>query len=180
MGASGGVQATISQEGVQEFQVVRNSYSAEIGGASGGVVNIISKSGGNSFHGSAFGLFRSEKFDARNAFDFNPKGKSPFNRQQSGGSIGGPLKSKKTFFFTSVERFSQEKSSFINLLTDPTLFQVTTASQNATVRGQAAVLDFIAGSGATDAQKLGAAQLRSQLTTTTFPGTVKLFSDATG
>src|SRR5262249_48698723 len=79
IGASGAVQATISQEAVQEFQVVRNSFSAEFGGASGGVVTMISKSGGNSFHGSAFGLFRSEKFDARNAFDFNPKGKSPFN-----------------------------------------------------------------------------------------------------
>ena len=47
LGASGGVQATVSQEAVQEFQVVRNSYSAELGGAAGGVVNIVSKSGGN-------------------------------------------------------------------------------------------------------------------------------------
>ena len=121
IGASGGVQATISQEAVQEFQVLRNSYSAEFGGASGGVVNIISKSGANSFHGSAFGLFRDETFDARNFFDYNPDGKSPFSRQQYGGSIGGPIKNDKTFFFTSVERFSQEKTSFINLLTDPNL-----------------------------------------------------------
>jgi len=180
IGASGGVQATISQEAVQEFQVVRNSYSAEFGGASGGVVNIISKSGGNSLHGSAFGMFRNEKFDARNAFDFNPNGKSAFNRQQYGGSIGGRIKSDKTFFFTSVERFSQEKSSFINLLTDPTLFQVTTASQNATVRGQAALFDFIAASPAPDALKAGAAQLRGALTTTSYARTVKLFTDATG
>jgi len=180
IGASGGVQATISQEAVQEFQVVRNSYSAEFGGASGGVVNIISKSGGNSFHGSAFGMFRSEKFDARNAFDFSPSGKSPFNRQQYGGSIGGPIKSDKTFFFASVERFSQEKTAFINLLTDPTLFQVTTASQNATVRGQAALFDFITGSAAPDALKAGAAQLRGALTATNYARTVKLFNDATG
>ncbi|MGH9766107.1 MAG: carboxypeptidase regulatory-like domain-containing protein [Blastocatellia bacterium] len=180
MGASGGVQATISQEAVQEFQVVRNSFSAEFGGASGGVVNIVSKSGGNSFHGSIFGLFRNEKFDARNTFDFSPDGKSPFNRQQYGGSIGGPLKSDKTFFFTSVERFRQERTSFLNLLTDPTLFQVTTASQNATVRGQAALFDFIAGSAAPDALKAGAAQLRGALTTTNYARTVKLFTDATG
>jgi len=180
IGASGGVQATISQEAVQEFQVVRNSYNAEFGGASGGMVNIISKSGGNGFHGSAFGLFRSQKFDARNAFDYNPNGKSSFNRQQYGGSIGGPLKSDKTFFFTSVERFSQVKNSFINLLTDPTLFQVTTASQNATVRGQAALFDFIAGSGAPVALKAGAAQLRGALTTTNHPRTVQLFTNATG
>ncbi|MGH9847296.1 MAG: hypothetical protein ACREEM_52030, partial [Blastocatellia bacterium] len=180
IGASGGVQATISQEAVQEFQVVRNSYSAEFGGASGGVVNIVSKSGGNGFHGSAFGLFRAAKFDARNAFDFNPNGKSSFNRQQYGGSLGGPLKKDKTFFFTSFERFSQAKTSFINLLTDPTLFQVTTASQNATVRTQAALFDFIAASGAPDALKAGAAQLRGALTTTNSPRTVKLFTDATG
>jgi hypothetical protein len=180
IGASGGVQATISQEAVQEFQVLRNSYSAEFGGAAGGVVHIISKSGGNDFHGSAFGLFRDDTFDARNHFDFNPSGKSPFNRQQYGGSIGGPIKSDKTFFFTSVERFSQEKTSFINLLTDPTLFQVTAASQNATVRNQAALFDFIAGSGAPDALKAAAAQLRGALTTTSFPRTVKLFTDATG
>jgi Carboxypeptidase regulatory-like domain len=180
IGASGGVQATISQEAVQEFQVVRNSYSAEFGGASGGVVNIISKSGANNFHGSAFGLFRDDAFDARNHFDYNPDGKSPFNRQQYGGSIGGPIKGDKTFFFASVERLSQEKSSFINLLTDPTLFQVTTASPNPTVRNQALLFDFIAASNAPDALKAGAAQLRGALTTSNYPRTVNLFNDATG
>ncbi len=117
--ASGAVQAMVSQEAVQEFQVVRNSYSAEFGGASGGTINIISKSGGNSLHGSMFGYFRDQRFDARNAFDYNPKGKSPFNRQEYGGSVGGPIARDKTFFFTSIERLSQEKTSFINLLTDP-------------------------------------------------------------
>ncbi|MGH9751392.1 MAG: carboxypeptidase regulatory-like domain-containing protein, partial [Blastocatellia bacterium] len=179
IGASGGVQATISQEAVQEFQVLRNSFSAEFGGASGGVVNIVSKSGGNAFHGSVFGLFHHEKLDARNPFDFNPEGKSPFNRQQYGGSVGGPIRRDKTFFFTSIERFDQEKTSFLNLLGDPTLFQVTTASKNATVRGQAALFDFIAAN-APDALKAGAAQLRGALTTTNFPRTVKLFNDSTG
>src|SRR5262245_15214498 len=178
--ASGAVQAMVSQEAVQEFQVVRNSFSAEFGGASGGVINIVSRSGGNSFHGSLFGLFHHEKFDARNAFDFNPKGKSPFNRQQYGGSFGGPIARDKTFFFASIERYDQEKTSFINLLNDPTLFQVTTASQNATVRNQAALFDFIAGSAAPDALKQGAAQLRGALTTTNYPRTVGLFTDASG
>jgi Carboxypeptidase regulatory-like domain len=123
LGASGGVQATLSQEAVQEFQVVRNSYSAELGGAAGGVVNIVSKSGRNNFFGSAFGLFRDKAFDARNVFDLNPNGQSPFNRQQYGGSFGGPFRQDKTFFFTSVERLSQEKTSFINLLGNPSMFQ---------------------------------------------------------
>ncbi len=173
MSASGGVQATVSQEAVQEFQVVRNSYSAEFGGASGGVVNIVSKSGSNELHGSLFGLFRNQTFDARNAFDFNPNGKSPFNRQQYGGSIGGPLRKDKTFVFGVVERLSQEKTTFINLLTDPTLLQVSTTASNATVRQQAQLFDFITNSAAAPAAlKTGAATLRANLTTSNFARTV--------
>ncbi len=111
---SGGAREVISQEGVQEFQVNRNSYNAEFGGASGGIVNIVSKTGSNDFRGSVFGYFRDKRFDARNAFDFNPDGKSPFNRQQFGGSDGGPIKRNKTFFFTSAEFLTQEQTTFIN------------------------------------------------------------------
>ncbi|MBP6824335.1 MAG: carboxypeptidase regulatory-like domain-containing protein, partial [Acidobacteria bacterium] len=107
LSSSGGVQATVSQEAVQEFQVVRNSFSAEFGGAAGGVVNIVSKSGANKYFGSAFGLFRNQALDARNAFDFNPSGQSPFSRYQYGGSVGGPIKQDKTFFFLVAERLDQ-------------------------------------------------------------------------
>jgi len=132
LNSSGGVQAMLSQEGVQEFQVVRNSFSAEYGGAAGGVVNIVSKSGSNDLHGSLFGLFRDRALDARNAFDFNPNGQSPFNRQQFGGSLGGPIVRDKTFFFGVFERLSQERSAFVNLLNDPSIFQPT-SSQNALI-----------------------------------------------
>ncbi|HEU0178111.1 MAG TPA: TonB-dependent receptor, partial [Blastocatellia bacterium] len=171
LGASGGVQATLSQEAVQEFQVVRNSYSAELGGAAGGVVNIVSKSGRNNFYGSAFGIFRDKAFDARNAFDFNPNGQSPFNRQQYGGSFGGPLRQNKTFFFTAVERLSSERTAFINLLSDPNIFQPT-ASQNS-------LLNFL--SGVPSFAPL-AAGLRGALTTTAtaFPRTIQLFTNASG
>jgi outer membrane receptor protein involved in Fe transport len=171
LGASGGVQATVSQEAVQEFQVVRNSYSAELGGASGGLINIISKSGRNNFFGSAFGIFRDKALDARNAFDFNPNGQSPFNRQQYGGSFGGPIRQDRTFFFTAVERLSQERTAFVNLLSDPNIFQPT-ASQNA-------LLNFL--SGAPSFAQL-AAGLRGALTTTTAanPRTVQLFTNASG
>jgi Carboxypeptidase regulatory-like domain len=171
LGASGGVQATLSQEAVQEFQVVRNSYNAELGGASGGVINIISKSGRNNFFGSAFGLFRDKSFDARNAFDFNPDGQSPFNRQQYGGSFGGPIRQDRTFFFTAIERLSQEKTSFVNLLGDPNIFQPT-ASQNALLNYLGGVQPF--------AQL--AAGLRGALTTTAAanPRTVQLFTNASG
>ncbi|MBO0799673.1 MAG: carboxypeptidase regulatory-like domain-containing protein, partial [Blastocatellia bacterium] len=169
--ATGAVQATVSQEAVQEFQVVRNSYNAEFGTASGGVVNIVSKSGSNSYHGSAFGLFRDQHFDARNFFDYNPNGKSTFNRQQYGGSVGGPIKQDKMFFFSSVERYSQDRTTFVNLLTDPNIFQPT-ASQNA-------LLNYLSGVPGLSAI---AAAGRAALTTTaqTYPRTVNLFNSSSG
>ncbi len=112
---SGGARSVVSMEAVQEFQVDRNSYSAEFGGASGGVVNIVSKTGGNSTHGSLFGYFRDKTFDARSAFDFNPAGKSPFNRQQFGGSLGGKILTNRTFYFISAEGLRENQTSFVTL-----------------------------------------------------------------
>ncbi|HEV2861717.1 MAG TPA: carboxypeptidase regulatory-like domain-containing protein [Pyrinomonadaceae bacterium] len=168
---SGGVETTINQEGVQEFQVLRNSYNAEFGGSSGGIVNIVSKSGSNRWSGSVFGLFRDERFDARNPFDFNPTSKSPFSRQQFGGSLGGPVKQDKTFFFTSVERFTQDETTFVNLLNNSNIFNPT-ASQNALFNFLAAAPPFAA----------AAAGLRAALTTTAarYPRTVNLFTGASG
>jgi hypothetical protein len=122
---AGASREVVSQEAVQEFQVNRNSYNAEYGGAYGGVVNIVSKTGTNDWHGSLFGYFRHNMFDARNAFDFNPDGISPFNRQQYGGSIGGPLRRDKTFLFGAFEGLNQKQTSFVNLLNDPDLFNLT-------------------------------------------------------
>jgi outer membrane receptor protein involved in Fe transport len=167
---SGGVQTTVNQEAVQEFQVLRNSYNAEFGGASGGIVNIISKSGANRWSGSVFGLFRDERFDARNAFDFNPGGKSPFSRQQYGGSLGGPIRHDKTFFFTSLERFSQDETTFVNLLNDPSVFGLTAS--------QVSFFNFLAG---TPFAAL-ATGLAGTLTTNAarYPRTVALFTNASG
>jgi len=167
---SGGVEQTVNQEAVQEFQVLRNSYNAEFGGASGGIVNIISKSGANRFSGSLFGLFRSERFDARNPFDFNPSGKSPFNRQQYGGAIGGPIKKDKTFFFTALERFSQDETTFVNLLNSSSIFQITPS--------QAGLFNYLE----TTPFAALATGLRSTLTTTSanFPRTINLFNSASG
>lgn len=113
--AAGGARSVVSQEAVQEFQVDRNSYNAEFGGASGGVVNIVSKTGGNRLSGSIFGYFRDKVFDARNAFDNNPDGQSPFSRQQFGGSLGGKIVENKTFFFVSAEGLRQNQTSFVTL-----------------------------------------------------------------
>ncbi|MCI0485622.1 MAG: carboxypeptidase regulatory-like domain-containing protein [Blastocatellia bacterium] len=164
----GAARDVVSQEGVQEFQVNRNSYNAEFGGASGGIVNIVSKTGSNSFHGSIFGYFRDDTFDARNAFDFAPDGISPFNRQQYGGSLGGPFATDKTFFFTAVERLDQDLTTFVNLLNDPNIFAITPS--------QRALFDFLDGSPFAAAS----AGLRGALTTTNFSRTVQLFQDASG
>ena len=168
---SGAARETVSQEAVQEFQVNRNSYSAEYGGGYGGVVNIVSKTGSNSLHGSAFGYFRDDVFDARNAFDFAPNGDiSPFNRQQYGVSLGGPIKKDKTFFFGAFEGLNQKQTSFVNLLNDPNIFQITAT--------QRALFNFLDG---TPFAALSTA-LRGTLTTTeaNFPNTIRLFNDASG
>lgn len=140
--AAGGARNVLSQEAVQEFQVDRNSYNAEFGGASGGMVNIVSKTGANDFHGSVFGYFRDKIFDARNAFDFNPAGKSPFNRQQFGGSIGGPIAENRTFFFVAAEGLRQNQTSFVTLNESLTNgLRITPAT---TTTSQSAFLDYLA------------------------------------
>ena len=63
-----GIRATVSQEAVQEFQLILGDYSAEYGRATGGVINIVTKSGGNDVHGDVFGYLRNKSFQARNAF----------------------------------------------------------------------------------------------------------------
>lgn len=141
--AAGGARSVVSQEAVQEFQVDRNSYNAEFGGASGGVVNIVSKTGGNRLSGSIFGYFRDKVFDARNAFDFNPSGKSPFNRQQFGGSLGGKIIENKTFFFVSAEGLRQNLTSFVTL-NDSLTNGLRIASAN-TASDQTFFLNYLAG-----------------------------------
>nr|MBA3767144.1 carboxypeptidase regulatory-like domain-containing protein [Acidobacteriota bacterium] len=169
--STGGVIQTIGQEAVQEFQVLRNSFNAEFGTASSGIVNTVSKTGSNRISGSLFGLFRDDKFDARNAFDFAPGGQSPFSRQQYGGSLGFPIQRDKTFGFVSLERFSQNQTTFVNLLNDPSIFQ-TTASQNALFNFLQAGTPFAP----------VATGLRAALTTTAanYPRTVNLFTNASG
>src|SRR5207244_927121 len=78
-----------SLENVQEFRVESNNYPAEYGTGTGGQVSVVTKSGGNQFHGSVFEYLRNDKFDARNQFDLG--GKLPLRMNQFGGSIGGPI-----------------------------------------------------------------------------------------
>jgi hypothetical protein len=118
-----GIRSTISQEGVQEFQLILSNYNAEYGRASGGVINIVTKSGGNEFHGDAFGYFRNKSFQARNPFsgqvdpvtgNLDPI-KQAYTRTQSGLTFGGPIKKDKTFYFFSYEYTQREETGFSSI-----------------------------------------------------------------
>ena len=118
-----GIRATVSQEAVQEFQLILSNYNAEYGRATGGVVNIVTKSGSNDFHGDVFGFFRNKAFQARNAFSgqidpvtgvLDPV-KQAYTRTQSGFTFGGPLRKDKTFYFLSYEYTQREETGFSSI-----------------------------------------------------------------
>jgi hypothetical protein len=118
-----GIRATVSQEAVQEFQLILGDYNAEYGRATGGVVNIVTKSGGNQVHGDVFGYARNKSFQARNAFSgqvdpvtgaLNPA-KQAFTRVQAGLTIGGPIVKDKTFYFFSYEDTLREETGFSSI-----------------------------------------------------------------
>src|SRR5579871_3088920 len=138
---SGGVRLTLSQDAVQEFQINRSNYSAELGGASGASINIVSKTGTNDIHGSAYGFFRSDVFDARNPFAFtqalqpgqafNPAApdsvgsptKDSLSRQQYGATMGGAITKDKTWYFGSFEGLHQNAQNAVPLLTNTSIFR---------------------------------------------------------
>ena len=94
-----------SLENIQEFRVDSNNYPAEYGTGTGGQINVLTKSGGNDFHGSVFEYFRNDKLDAANFFDNIIGQKSKLRLNQFGGSFGGPIKRDKAFFFFSYEGY---------------------------------------------------------------------------
>jgi hypothetical protein len=156
---AGGVRLNLNQDAVQEFQVNRSNYSAELGGASGASINIVSKSGTNEVHGSMYGFFRNDAMDARNPFAFSPAltptetfsldavgapEKDSLNRQQFGANIGVPLKKDKTFLFVSYEGLLSDAEDSVPLLTQSSVF-----NQTLTAPGQLAVITGLAQLGRT-------------------------------
>lgn len=101
---SGFLGTSLGVEAIQEFQTVTNTYTAQYGG-NGAVVNAATKSGTNSFHGSLYEFLRNSDLDARNFFDGATI--PPFRRNQFGGSLGGPIKKDKVFFFFNYEGLRQ-------------------------------------------------------------------------
>lgn len=122
-----GVRATVSQEAVQEFQVITSNYMPEYGRAMGGVVNIVTKSGNNAVHGDVFGYLRNGAIQARDPFSVtascNPATltcgitpvKQSFTRVQGGATIGGPIQKDKTFYFFSYEILRQQATGFTDI-----------------------------------------------------------------
>jgi hypothetical protein len=102
----------LSQDAVQEFQVLTANYTAEFGHAAGGIVNTLTKSGTNSYHGSAFWFFKNRTLNATDPYSFNSAG-APFNppnwRHQFGGSVGGPIVKDKLFFFANTEETRESR-----------------------------------------------------------------------
>ena len=107
------IAAQISQDAVQEFQVVSSNYSAEYGRAMGGIVNTVTRSGGNQVHGTGYWFYRSTGFNARDPFSMTVPSEK---RNQMGASIGGPILKNKLFYFfnTEVTRRNFPISSSLN------------------------------------------------------------------
>ena len=115
---SGRAPYQFSQDAVKEFQVNSNSFSAEYGRAGGAVINVVTKSGTNEFHGSVFEFFRDKALNANNAINvLNNRPKSPYHYHQFGGTIGGPIRHDRDFFFFNYDgqRNTQPNAVFLNL-----------------------------------------------------------------
>jgi outer membrane receptor protein involved in Fe transport len=95
-------------DAVEEFKVQSGSMSAEFGYTAGGVVNLVTKSGSNTFHGTAYEFVRNDKLDARNAFATS---KENLRYNQFGGSLGGPVRRDRTFFFFNYEEYRVRQGS---------------------------------------------------------------------
>ncbi len=153
----------LSPEAVQEFQVNRNGFAAEFGFTSGTAVNVISKSGTNKLHGSIYAYFRDQKTSARNYFDRNPK--KAFDQQLYPGlTLAGPILKDKLFLFTSYELPRSTTASFRSITNNPALLNPDAA--------QSAFLTKLDAAGDTNIRRIGGL-LRTQLTTTRFPETMK-------
>jgi outer membrane receptor protein involved in Fe transport len=111
--STNGIRSTVSQEAVQEFQIITNGYAAEYGRASGGVVNIITRSGTNDTHGTLFGYLRNRNFQAVNPFSTvsNPA----YTRVQAGADLGGAIVKDKTFYYFSYEGTWRQETGFSSI-----------------------------------------------------------------
>ncbi|MGB7622279.1 MAG: TonB-dependent receptor [Terriglobia bacterium] len=136
----GGLLQNFTIEGIQEFQVETHRFSAEAAHSQGGIINVISKSGTNEFHGSGFGFFRDRSLRMQDFFENQTQAagdcgttatgdcKPTFNRQQFGGSAGGPLIKDKLFVFGAFEHVRERSDNIVNSNLAPEIKLVPTAN----------------------------------------------------
>ena len=119
-GGPGSVEgSTLGVDAVQEFSVLTSNYSAEYGRTAGGIINALTKSGTNGFHGDVYEFLRNSALDAKNYFD-QPGSIPLFHRNQFGAAFGGPIKKDKTFFFADYEGL-RENNGISTLVTVPSV-----------------------------------------------------------
>jgi carboxypeptidase family protein/TonB-dependent receptor-like protein len=111
-----GIRSTVSQDGVQEFQVLTNSFAPEYGRAAGGVVNIVTRAGSNDFHGTVFGFLRDRSLQGVNPFSTVPN--PAYTRVQSGVVFGGPIRKDRMYYFASYETTRRQETGFSTIGTD--------------------------------------------------------------
>lgn len=118
----------VSMDSIQEVQVLEQSYSAQYGEALSAVINPITKSGTNNFHGGIFDYFRNEHLDANDFFN-NAQGfpRSKFRLNQFGGNVSGPIKKDRLFFFTNYEGVRQTRGQLFTALTPTAAFRASMA-----------------------------------------------------
>ena len=174
------VRSTLSQDAVQEFQVLRSTFSAEFGRARSGVVNIVSKSGTNVWRRGGFLFFRDNALDARNAFAYDLDGNAadpPFRRHQYGATLGGPLVRDRSFVFGSYEGLRRRESAFVSVLQSNEILRATASQQQ--------LFNALGGSGNPQLTQIAAVfadPLTGLLNTThvTFPSTLDLLQRESG
>jgi hypothetical protein len=127
-GSSAGRVSRASVDAVEEFRVYTDSYSAEYGQTQGGVVNLITKSGTNRYHGSLFEYFRNEVLDARDYFNPAPNYKPAYRLNQFGGTLGGRLVRDKLFFFTDYEGVRQRSGNILQAVVPTAAARATAVS----------------------------------------------------
>ncbi|HEV3197528.1 MAG TPA: carboxypeptidase regulatory-like domain-containing protein [Bryobacteraceae bacterium] len=138
------ISTQISQDAVQEFQVLSDGFSAEFGRAIGGVINTVTRSGTNDYHGTGYEFFRNRTLNApdRYAAGFN----APEWRHQAGATLGGPIKKDKLFFFSNFELVKRNfpgLNRIINTSFTTTGGQIIPSTCTATAAQCAAAIDFV-------------------------------------
>ena len=112
--AVGGILQQFSQESIQEFEVITSRYKAEYGRSAGGVINVLTKTGTNEIHGTAFEFFRDDGLNARNQPEKDAGlDKSDYRRHQFGFSVGGPIVQDRTHYFGTFERLDEQQSTVL-------------------------------------------------------------------